>query len=66
MSRLGKLYETQIGVAKLRRVKKLLAAFPYLLRFRIKPHSSIMRKLDDPEVERDPEFSLILYEDHDK
>eukprot|EP00554_Chaetoceros_debilis_P010476 CAMPEP_0194109424 /NCGR_PEP_ID=MMETSP0150-20130528/8912_1 /TAXON_ID=122233 /ORGANISM="Chaetoceros debilis, Strain MM31A-1" /LENGTH=519 /DNA_ID=CAMNT_0038798371 /DNA_START=876 /DNA_END=2435 /DNA_ORIENTATION=- len=63
LSRLGKLYETQIGVAKLRRVNKLLAAFPYLLRFRIKPNS-IMRKLDDPEVERDPEFSLILYQDH--
>ncbi len=63
LSRLGKLYEKQIGVAKLRRVNRLLAAFPYLLRFRIKPNS-IMRKLDDPEVERDPKDSLILYQDH--
>lgn len=63
LSRLGKLYEPQIGVAKLRRVNRLLAAFPYLLRFRIKPNS-IMRKLDDPDVQRDPEFSLILYQDH--
>jgi len=63
LSRLGKLYEKQIGVAKLRRVNRLLAAFPYLLRFRIKPNS-IMRKIDDPEVERDPKDSLILYQDH--
>lgn len=63
LSRLSKLYEPQIGTQKLRRVNRLLAAFPYLLRFRIKPNS-IMRKLDDKTVERDPETSLILYQDH--
>lgn len=63
LSRLSKLYEPQIGTLKLRRVNRLLAAFPYLLRFRIKPNS-IMRKLDDKTVERDPETSLILYQDH--
>ena len=63
LSRLVKLYEAQIGTAKVRRVNRLLAAFPYLLRFRIKPNS-IMRKLDDPDVKRDPETSLILYQDH--
>ena len=63
LSRLGKLYEKQIGTNKLRRVNKLLAAFPYLLRFRIRPNS-IMRKLDDPSVERDAGTSLILYQDH--
>ncbi len=63
LSRLAKLYEPQIGTAKVRRVNKLLAAFPYLLRFRIRPNS-IMRKLDDPDVKRDPETSLILYQDH--
>lgn len=63
LSRLCKLYEPQIGTLKLRRVNRLLAAFPYLLRFRIKPNS-IMRKLDDKTVERDPETSLILYQDH--
>lgn len=63
LSRLGKLYEPQLGSAKLRRVNRLLAAFPYLLRFRIRPNS-IMRKIDDPDVYRDPEYSLILYQDH--
>jgi hypothetical protein len=63
LSRLGKLYETQLGSAKLRRVNKLIAAFPYLLRFRIRPNS-IMTKIDDPDVYRDPENSLILYQDH--
>jgi hypothetical protein len=65
MSRLVKLYEPQIGTAKLRRVNRLLAAFPYLLRFRIRPNS-IMRKINDPDVKRDPETSLILYQDHGK
>jgi predicted membrane chloride channel (bestrophin family) len=65
LSRLGKLYEPQLGSAKLRRVNRLLAAFPYLLRFRIRPNS-IMRKIDDPDVQRDPEYSLILYQDHGK
>lgn len=63
LSRLVKLYESPIGSSKLRRLNRLLAAFPYLLRFRIRPNS-IMKKIDDPDFKRDPEFSLILYQDH--
>lgn len=63
LSRFIKLYEGPIGSSKLRRLNRLLAAFPYLLRFRIRPNS-IMKKIDDPEVKRDPESSLILYQDH--
>jgi hypothetical protein len=65
LSRLVKLYESPIGSSKLRRLNRLLAAFPYLLRFRIRPNS-IMKKIDDPDFKRDPEFSLILYQDHGK
>lgn len=63
LSRLAKLYENEIGSSKVRRVQRLLAAFPYLLRFRIRPNS-IMKKLDDPHYTRDPSESLILYQDH--
>jgi len=63
LSRLAKLYEPQMGSSKLRRVQRLLAAFPYMLRFRVRPNS-IMKKLDDPDNERDPLYSLILYQDH--
>jgi len=63
LSRMGKLYEVQLGSSKLRRINRLLAAFPYLLRFRIRPNS-IMKKIDDPDFVRDPECSLILYQDH--
>lgn len=63
LSRLCRLYEKEIGLAKVRRVNRLLAAFPYLLRFRIRPNS-IMKKIDDPDFVRDPEQSLILYQDH--
>jgi len=49
VSRLGKLYEPQLGSAKLRRVNKLIAVFPYLLSFQTRTNS-IMRKIDDPEV----------------
>ena len=63
LSRLGKLYEPQLGTSKLRRVNRLIAAFPCLLRCRIRPNS-IMKKIDDTSIERDPEFSLILYQDH--
>jgi len=63
LSRLAKLYEKQMGSAKLRRVQRLLAAFPYLLRSRIRP-TSIMKRLNDPNFVRDPEFSIVLYPDH--
>ena len=65
LSRLMKLYKVPIGKDKLRRLNRLLAAFPYLLRFRIRPNS-IMKRMDDPEAIRDPESSLILYQDHGK
>lgn len=62
LSRMAKLYEVEIGTEKRRRVQRLLAAFPYLLRHRIRPNI-VMRKLDDPTFDRDPEHSLILYQD---
>ena len=55
-----KLYDTEIGSKRKRRVQRLLAAFPYLLRYRIRPNS-VMRRIDDPG--RDPEHSLLLYQD---
>mmetsp|Transcript_19980 Transcript_19980/g.29608 ORF Transcript_19980/g.29608 Transcript_19980/m.29608 type:complete len:518 (-) Transcript_19980:59-1612(-) len=60
--RLAVLYEKQMGVGRRRRIQSLLAAFPYLLRYRIRPNL-IMRKLDDEHSERDPENSLLLYQD---
>lgn len=63
LSRLVVLYENEIGIDKRRRVQRLLAAFPYLLRFRIRPNS-IMKKMNDPKFTRDPEYSLYLYQDH--
>ena len=63
LSRLTVLYENEIGIDKRRRVQRLLAAFPYLLRFRIRPNS-IMKKMNDPDFTRDPEYSLYLYQDH--
>ena len=52
-----------MGSARLRRVQRLLAAFPYLLRSRIRPLQN-MKRVDYPSHVRDPEFSLILYPDH--
>jgi len=63
LSRLVVLYENEIGKEKRRRVQRLLAAFPYLLRYRIRPNS-IMRKMNDPEFLRDPKHSIILYQDY--
>jgi predicted membrane chloride channel (bestrophin family) len=63
LSRLVVLYENEIGIEKRRRVQRLLAAFPYLLRYRIRPNS-IMKKMNDPEFVRDPEHSIILYQDY--
>jgi len=39
-----------------------LVSFPYLLRHRIRPNS-LFRKLLDPKYKRDPEHSLLLYDD---
>jgi hypothetical protein len=62
LSRLLQLYEQQIGAEKSRQLLRLLAAFPYLLRHRIRPNS-LFRKLLDPKYKRDPEHSLLLYDD---
>lgn len=56
------LYEKEVGVKKRRRVQRLLAAFPYLLRHRIRP-DLVMRRLDDKQYQRDPENSILLYRD---
>lgn len=56
------LYENEIGPDKRRRLQRLLAAFPYLLRHRIRPNL-VMRRLDDEEHERDPDNSILLYQD---
>ena len=71
ISRMIKLYEVQIGKERRRRVQRLLAAFPYLLRYRIRPSSASvkdggqMRRYGDAETddERDPKNSLFLYLD---
>uniref|UniRef100_A0A7S3LDL3 Bestrophin homolog n=1 Tax=Amphora coffeiformis TaxID=265554 RepID=A0A7S3LDL3_9STRA len=60
--RMMMLYEQQIGFAKRRRLQKLLAAFPYLLRHRIRPNL-VMRRLDDQKYPREPEHTLLLYQD---
>ena len=56
------LYENEIGKNKRRRLQRLLAAFPYLLRHRIRPNL-VMYRLDDEENVRDPEHSIVLYQD---
>jgi predicted membrane chloride channel (bestrophin family) len=60
--RMCKLYEKEIGSDKTRRVQRLLAAFPYLLRHRIRPNL-VMRRVDDDSYERDVENSILLYQD---
>lgn len=56
------LYESDIGVEKRQRVQSLLAAFPYLLRHRIRP-DLVMKRLDDTQYKRDPLNTILLYED---
>jgi predicted membrane chloride channel (bestrophin family) len=60
--RMLNLYEKEIGKAKRRRLQRLLAAFPYFLRHRIRPNL-VMYRLDDEENLRDPEHSIVLYQD---
>eukprot|EP00531_Pseudo-nitzschia_arenysensis_P001559 CAMPEP_0116133552 /NCGR_PEP_ID=MMETSP0329-20121206/10168_1 /TAXON_ID=697910 /ORGANISM="Pseudo-nitzschia arenysensis, Strain B593" /LENGTH=558 /DNA_ID=CAMNT_0003628193 /DNA_START=111 /DNA_END=1787 /DNA_ORIENTATION=- len=60
--RLINLYENEMGRSKRRRLQRLLAAFPYLLRHRIRPNL-IMFRVDDAEKIRDPENSIVLYQD---
>ena len=57
-----RLYENEIGKSKRRRIQRLLAAFPYLLRHRIRPNL-VMYRLDDVQNVRDPEHSIVLYQD---
>jgi predicted membrane chloride channel (bestrophin family) len=56
------MYEKEIGIEKRRRIQRLLAAFPFLLRHRVRPNL-VMHRLDDDLVERDPENTLLLYQD---
>mmetsp|Transcript_2901 Transcript_2901/g.6841 ORF Transcript_2901/g.6841 Transcript_2901/m.6841 type:complete len:580 (-) Transcript_2901:251-1990(-) len=56
------LYEKQIGKGKRRRLQRLLAAFPYFLRHRIRPNL-VMYRLDDVENVRDPKNTIVLYQD---
>ena len=60
--RMMNLYEKEMGRSKRRRLQRLLAAFPYLLRHRIRPNL-VMYRLDDVENVRDPENSIVLYQD---
>ena len=60
--RMVNLYENEMGKAKRRRLQKLLAAFPYLLRHRIRPNL-IMFRVDDADNVRNPEHSIVLYQD---
>jgi ion channel-forming bestrophin family protein len=60
--RMMNLYEREMGRSKRRRLQRLLAAFPYLLRHRIRPNL-VMYRLDDEENVRDPEYSIVLYQD---
>lgn len=62
MYRMMMLYENEIGLDKRRRLQRLLAAFPYFLRHRIRPNL-VMRRLDDNQYERDPENTILLYQD---
>jgi predicted membrane chloride channel (bestrophin family) len=62
MYRMVNLYENEMGKAKRRRLQRLLAAFPYLLRHRIRPNL-IMFRVDDAENVRNPEHSIVLYQD---
>ena len=58
--RLIMLFEQEIGLDRRRRIQRLLAAFPYLLRHRIRPNL-VMRRVDDGQ--RDPENTILLYQD---
>jgi hypothetical protein len=60
--RMCMLYEQEMGLEKRRRMQRLLAAFPYLLRHRIRPNL-VMRRVDDDQYPRDPENSILLYQD---
>ena len=62
-SRMIKLYEFAIGREKCRRLYSLLASFPYLLRHRIRPSLMTFYRVNDLNIERDPENSLMLYPD---
>lgn len=56
------LFENEIGIEKRRKIQRLLAAFPYLLRHRIRPNL-VMRRVSDEEYTRDPENTILLYQD---
>mmetsp|Transcript_35911 Transcript_35911/g.86673 ORF Transcript_35911/g.86673 Transcript_35911/m.86673 type:complete len:1040 (+) Transcript_35911:123-3242(+) len=65
-SRMIKLYEFALGASKCRRINGLLASFPYLLRHRIRPSLMTFYRVNDMNVERDRENSLLLYPDESR
>lgn len=56
------MYEKEIGIEKRRRIQRLLAAFPFLLRHRVRPNL-VMHRVDDQLIARDPKNTLLLYQD---
>ena len=56
------MYEKEIGVERRRRIQRLLAAFPFLLRHRVRPNL-VMHRVDDDMIARDPKNTLLLYQD---
>lgn len=62
LHRMMMLYDKEIGSDKRRRCQRLLATFPYLLRHRIRPNL-VMRRIDDDQYQRDPDNSILLYQD---
>lgn len=56
------MYEKEIGIERRRRIQRLLAAFPFLLRHRVRPNL-VMHRVDDEIVKRNPQNTLLLYQD---
>mmetsp|Transcript_13406 Transcript_13406/g.31168 ORF Transcript_13406/g.31168 Transcript_13406/m.31168 type:complete len:542 (+) Transcript_13406:86-1711(+) len=59
--RMVMLYERELGIEKRKRIQRLCAAFPYLLRHRIRPNLVMHTKVDDDQ--QDPENTIRLYQD---
>jgi len=60
-SRVCKVFEENIGIERRRRLQRLMAAFPYFLRHRIRPNLVKMHKLR--QGDRLADYSLLLYMD---
>jgi len=62
LHRMCMLYEPEMGIETRRRMQRLIAAFPYLLRHRIRPNL-VMRRVNDDQYKRDPVNTILLYQD---